>query len=672
MNSLSPRPLRFVACSLLALAVAACSDDDPTGGLLNNDGSATGADDDGPVLIALDGPDCVTSGQRSELFTATVTDTGGDPVPEVFVGVEGQAGDEPAGLVRGIDPDGGTTLGGANTNAEGIMRFRYVAPDDIRRSVGVTLTAEVLDADELPRGDAEIAIEVAPAGTPVVELEGPFIAGTSDRAPSGTLELEPGELATNLLVSISARDGCSGAVEPASGASFTLETSPMTGTIRQVETTTGLDGTAVFDYSAPATSAARQTVTITALSSNGAGAEGFANYTLDVLPDPPDPFLRLSLDGPVSVAAGSSQDGYLVTVEQVQLDNDGNETVSAGADIGITLSSSDNGDFEVTPNANGLEVTDEFGVMQFGFAPMASGTTAQTVQVRAAVDTATSTGLAAQCSGTDARCSDTINVRVQPDIFTFTAPTFGESGLVGGNNAVPLVIDWRDGTGTGVTGCVNLTTTFNGSGGTAFGLVLNDDTVNTRQQRQNVRVVDGQFEQSHALFSDRSGFVEVTAVDNRNCTSSPGSALEATTGVQFQDVVCDGTDAEDCVDLQAPLRVLQSPDESGNQRTASLTMEVRNDAFEPIDGAQVTFELVTPANAGDPNERVFPGGGTTNANGIARSTYFVPSFNPELAADEIRTVEIEACVRGVAASGAQDGKVCRTRRIEIAGPPDTP
>ena len=665
---MSPRFSRLALGALLTLALVACSDDDPTGGLLNSGGAGADADDDALVVITLDGPDCVTSGQRSDLFTATVTEEGsGDPVADVFVGVEGQAGDEPAGLVRGIDPDGGTTLGGANTNANGIMRFRYTAPDGLRRSIGVALTAQVLDSDDNPRGEGETAIEVAPAGTPVVELDGPLIPGTSNRAPSGTLELEPGDLATNLLVTISARDACDGGVEPLSGATFSLEASPMRGTIRQTETTTALDGTAVFDYSAPATSTARQTITITALSSTGAGNEGFANYALDVLPDPPAPFLRLTLDGPTSVAAGGSQDGYIVSVEQVQLDNAGNETVTAGEDIGIALSSSDNGDFEVTPNANGLEVTDAFGQMQFSFEPAASGTTAQTVQLSAAVDTATTSDGATLCAGSNARCEDTINVRVQADTFTFTAPVFGESGLVGGNNAVPLSINWRDGTGAGVTGCVNLSTTFSGSGGTAFGLVLNDDTVNTRQQRTNVRVVNGSFAQSHALFSDRSGFVEVTAVDNRNCTTNPASALEANTGVQFQDVVCDGTDAEDCVDLRAPLRVLQSPDESGNQRTAELTMEVRNDAFQPIDGAQVTFELVAPASAGDPNERVFPGGGTTNANGIANSTYFVPNLG--LTAGQVRTVDIEACVRGVAASGAQDGRVCRTRRIEIAGPP---
>ena len=84
---------------------------------------------------------------------------------------------------------------------------------------------------------------------------------------------------------------------------------------------------------------------------------------------------------------------------------------------------------------------------------------------------------------------------------------------------------------------------------------------------------------------------------------------------------------------------------------------------------QVTTVFTSAANAGNPNERVFPGGGTTNASGVATSRYFVPTFNPQLAADEVRTVDVQACVRRIAADGSDNGQVCSTRRIEIVAPP---
>ena len=666
-NTLAP-VRRIVATICLASALVACSDDDPSGGLLAGGAGNTDNDDAStPVLIALDGPTCVTAGERSDPFTATLTTEDGTPVADTFVGIEGAVGDEPAGSIRAIGPDGRERLGGANTNDNGILKFVYVAPDGINVSVTSLLTAEVLDEDELPRGEGEIAVEVALPNRPSVTIRGPEDAA-GNPIPSGSLELNPGDLAADLLVRVTARDGCDNTVQNLSGAAIELSTSPVVGAIRQTNDTTGIDGTARFDYVAPSTSSARQTITITAEASN-AGGTGSGNYVLDVLPTPPDPFLRLTLDGPTSVAAGSSQSGYIVNLDQVQLDNDGNETITAAANRRISLASSDGGSFSTTDGGNGLNRTDDAGLLNFSFTPAASGTTAQIVQVTATVNTSADTEAVALCGESDSQCSDEIDVQVQADTFEFTAPDFGASGQVGSNNAIPLAINWRDGAGNGVTGCVNLTTTFSGSGSADFGLVINNDTVNTRQQRTNVSVVNGQFERSHALFSDRSGFVEVIAIDNRNCSPTPGNSLTASTGVQFNDVVCDTSDAQDCVDLQAPIRVLSSPDESGNQRTADLTMEVRNDAFEPIDGARITFEITTPASAGDPNERVFPGGGTTNANGIANSTYFVPTFNPPLAADEVRTVEIQGCVRGAAAGGAADGRVCRTRRIEIVAPP---
>jgi hypothetical protein len=94
-----------------------------------------------------------------------------------------------------------------------------------------------------------------------------------------------------------------------------------------------------------------------------------------------------------------------------------------------------------------------------------------------------------------------------------------------------------------------------------------------------------------------------------------------------------------------------------------------SDLFGPIDGAQVLFSIVNPASPGDINERVFPGGGTTNVNGIASSQYYIPTFTPPLTEDDVRTVDLRACVRKSPSNSDPEAQVCSTRRVEIVGPP---
>lgn len=657
---------RAVAALSIAL-LAACSDDTPTGGLLNQQDTAV---DDAitEAFIALDGPVCVAAGEVSDEFTATVTDEDGDPVTDTFVRIEPVFGNEPAGTITAVGPEGRPSLGGANTDSRGEVVFTYRAPEELRTEIAVQLEAAVIIEDE-EIGDGQLGLRVVAANPPQVRVQGPVDTASGNRVPSGALEVDAGELAAGFRVTVSSRDGCDGTVRPLRGAELEIATTLTNAVIRQTDAETLLDGTAEFDYLAPAEVTARTRDTITVQAFNAAGG-GEAEYSLFVLPGPPDPFARIQVRGPTSVPAGSTQSGYTATVEQVQIDNDGTEVVSALPGVKVDLTSSDNGSFDVQTNSEGLRgVTDDFGTVDFSFQPAASGNNAQTITLTAEVATADDAEAQALCQQPGADCSDTIDIQVQADTFQFTAPDFGASGLVGVNNAVPLELDWRDGTGAGVTGCVDLSTTFDGAAGTSFGLIINDDPV-TASQTRRARLTNGQFEQPHAVYSDRSGFVTVTAVDNRDCEGTPDGQLEASNGVQFQDEVCTTTsDGRNCVDLQAPLRVLTSPDESGQQREATLTFEVRNNAFQPIDGAQVTFEIVTRANPGDPNERVFPGGGTTNANGVATSRYFVPSFNPPLAADEVRIVDVQACVRRIGADGSDNGQVCSLRRIEVVAPP---
>ena len=660
--------LRKGLATALLIGLAACSDDTPTGGLLNQDGDSGGVDPDAEYVLALDGPTCVPAGRTSDPFTALLTTTEGEPVPDVFVLIEPFVGDEPAGTITATAPDGRQRVGGANTDSDGEMVFTYRAPSEVRTEINVSMEGSAVVDDDV-RGEDQLSIRVPAQTAPTVRVQGPIDNATGNRIPSGSLEVEAGELASEFLVTVTSSGGCDGASQPVRGANVEVQTSLTNSVIRQTDNETLLDGTAVFDYLAPSQVTARTADVLTVFGST-AGGTTEREYTVFVLPGPPDPYARLTVRGPTSVPAGTTQSGYIATAEQIQEDSEGNETVTALPDVKINLSSSDSGSFTVQTNSEGLRgVTDDFGIVRFGFRPAASGNTAQTVDLTAAIETASDATAQALCSGTAADCTDSIEVQVQADTFTFTAPDFGDAALVGANNAVNLEIDWRDGSGAGVTGCVDLSTTFDGASGTSFGLIINNDPV-TASQTRRARVVNGEFEQPHALYSDRSGFVTVIAEDNRDCASSPDPQLEASTGVQFQDEICTTTsDGRNCVDLQAPLRVLTSPDDAGNQRTATLTFEVRNNAFQPIDGAQVTFEIITAANAGNPNERVFPGGGTTNASGIATSRYFVPTFNPQLGEDEVREADVRACVRRIAADGSDNGQVCSTRRIEIVAPP---
>lgn len=662
------KALRGAAVSAALLLLGACGSSSDDTGLLNPSDPGSGAS---KYIVTLDGPDCVEVGSTATGFTAKLTTASGGLGKNVYVALTATVGDTDAGTIRATKPEGGTTIGGANTSALGVVPFTYTPPTDaIRNPVVVTLTgtAKVDDADA---GTAKMLLSLEPGAGPSVRVQGPLAEGsTTVRASSGQVEADPGELVPDFLVTASrTTSSCAGA-GPLSGASITVTPTLVGAKARLVDAATLLDGTAAFDYIAPSSVTALTTDTLTVKVTSGASS---TTQTFDVVvnPTPPPSTVRVRVSGPTTVSPNVSQAGYTATVESV--DAEGTVIASEATKLAITLS--DGGAVTLTPNAEGLRgVTDANGKVGFSITPLTSTTANRSIVLTAKVDTTNSSALTAACALATSTCTQTLDLLVQPDVFSFTSPIYGAQGTVGEPNAVPLSFRWATAAGTGVPGCVNLSASFQGSSTSPYLLKINGDPVPATQTRVVKLGSDGGLQVPVSVLSDRSGFVLVTATENRACGASTvtSGTLTASTGVQFVDEICVTTsDGRNCVDLQAPLRTLSSPDASGVQRTVNLTFTVLNNAYQPVDGAQVLFNIVTPANgASTSNERIFPGGGTTSASGVATSQYYVPTFTPALTATDVRTVDVQACVRRFTSTGTDTGAlVCSTRRIEIVGPP---
>lgn len=343
---------------------------------------------------------------------------------------------------------------------------------------------------------------------------------------------------------------------------------------------------------------------------------------------------KLAVVGPTEASPGVERTGYRATLTQT----DGTTAIPAQP---LSFKSDSGGTFNVT-NGSAQSVnattanTNNFGQVQFSYTPANAVTVDKTVKLTVTADN--------YMDATGNPVTQSVNVTVRADTFKFTAPTFGSSAGVGSNNAKPLRFQWANSPqsgGAAVAGKVCLKTDSTGL------LIINNDPTVRSQTQQVMTSVDsgGDFATPVSLFSDSSGFVQVTASDCGNVSRT------ATVGVQFVDDPCTG---DGCVSLDAPVTTPPSPDASGNQRKAKLTVDVRNDAFKPIDGIQVTFTLVN-AISSSVNEYVFPGGGTTNASGQATSEYFVPASTG--------TARVRACVRR--SSGEN---LCRERDIQVKSP----
>jgi hypothetical protein len=645
------------ASVIAALLLGACgSSSDDGGGLLDGgDGSGTGSSS--KYNVVLDGPDCVEPGVTASGYTATVTTISGAVAKNVFVAITAAAGTASAGTIRATTPEGTTRLGGANTDTTGVVPFTYTPPSDtIRDSVAVTITAAVKVSDATA-GTTDYPIELHPTTKPVVSVQGPENA-SGVRQSSGSVTAASGALLPDFIATVSRPASGCGTGGRISGASIAVTPTLTAASVRLVDTTTLIDGTAAFDYIAPTvTVATLDTLSIVA-TYNGVASDA-TTFKLTVAP-PPDPdTTTVTISGPSTASASQTQTGYTALVQSVAADG----TKLARPNTALNFTLSDGGTVTPAANASGqIGVTDSFGKVTFTVTPKSSTTANQNITITAAADTTTDSTLKTSCALTGSVCSGTFKVTVQPDVFKFTAPIYGASGTVGELNAVPLTFQWVSSSGVGVAGCVNLTATFTGSGSTTNLLKINGGSPTATAQL--LLGSDGAFQVPVKVLSDRAGTVQVTAA---NCSGGTSGTLTATTAVQFIDEICETTtDGRNCVDLQAPLRTLASPDASGNQRSVALTFTVLNAAYAPVNGAQVLFSLVTPAASSDPNERVFPGGGTTSASGTAASAYYVPTLN--LTSGQTVDVDVQGCVRKNATGSDPSGTVCSTRRIQIVGP----
>ncbi|MDP3856858.1 MAG: hypothetical protein Q8Q73_03750 [Stagnimonas sp.] len=543
--------------------------------------------------------------------------------------------------------------------SDGRLLLDYETEAGLRSDQTVTLTAGASD-DTLciNARAANKSLRVRSKGT------GSLVLAGDGGEPSGTIALTPGDIGSFV---VRALDGLGNA---APGTVVSLSSAPSNvGRIvipsnpGASSAITGADGSITADFYAPATIAANQTVTITAQATVDGRALS-STYSILLTPSAPEAAPVLSLSGPASAAPGAETTGYLAKLVRV----DGT------AVQGTVLSfSATNGSVTVyeggtaRPGVSSLQ-TDATGTVAFSLTPSSALTADTTAVITATV--ASGQPLSGECSGTaDAVCTASRNVSVPQDSFEFTAPSFGTSVLVGNPNAQTLSFSWQTALGSPVAECLDLTASFRGAGDASYGLIIGDDTTPQTQIRRVQLNASGEFATAIKVYSDRSGFLEIAARENRGCTATASGPLTASAGVQFVDEVCGTTaDGRNCVDLGAPIRTLTSPDAGGAQRSAALTLSVLNNAYQPIDGAQVSFAITSPAScAGALNERVFPGGGTTNANGVASSQYFVPNFSPQLANGTTCQVQVQGCVRGQSGSDP-DAVFCSTRTIIIEQP----
>lgn len=344
------------------------------------------------------------------------------------------------------------------------------------------------------------------------------------------------------------------------------------------------------------------------------------NNADDELTDLTDAILTLS--GPENAAPGQTTIGYLASLTTA----DG----TAVENQFIAILPVEGGQIAAPPDqpaTNGAN-TDAFGRVRFSFTPPDDVTEATTINIRA---TAT--------DDNNLEVEDTLRVTVRPDVFQFTAPNPNTPVQVGSANAEPISFQWvRDAEagGGGVSGEVRLSINNNAR------IVVNDDPQNAQQQVtiQTSATSGGNFRVPVSIFSNTSGFATLTARDNAATTRT------ATVNVQFVDQA--GTSEGTRNLTAAPLIVEPAPSSS---RFSQLEFEVLNDAFDPVTGIDVTFELLIPAGGGN-NERVFPGGGTTDAQGRASAQYEAGVVEG--------TATVRACVRNTSN--------CDTRDITIAEP----
>ena len=599
-------PMALTRCAgalICAFAIAACSTDDSVGsGLLDPGGGSGGTVDPDNVNLRILGPGSAGSGGVAVVsactesgFIAELTDGGGDGIPKVFVRVRPDLGS--------VKASNGSSNGGATTDAQGRARFDYIAPANVTRNDIDVLVASVTIDDVVVNSD-DFEVEVVPGPPPELSIIGP--------AASGALKVPAGTTRTGFIAEVTPGESC----QPREGHTVSFQTN--LGEINappddfaSFSGTTDRFGEVEFSYTAPDTVSASTRVMIRAEASVSRQTDT-ATYALSV--EPP----TLSFTGPNDAAPGRVRTGF-----QLQLTrSDGialqGEKISVTSSVQGTIS-----DTNPNPSAERF-VTDAFGRINFSFKPPVSITT-ETV----ATLTATVTGTPLTRS---------FDLTIKPDTFLFTAPDAGTPIPVGVNNRQPLNFSWRTATSDGgapVQGTLKLTT----DSPTAL-FVVNDDPQNPVDSVVVNTNSSGTFAFPVAIYSNSSEFVTITARDQA------ATQRQTTLTVQFVDQP--GTTPGHVNLVVDPLQVETS---TTTQNKATIEFTVLNEAFEPIAGQDVSFTLVQSAS-GDNLERIFPGGGTTDGQGQARSEYF--------SGRSAGTARIRACVVSV-------GR-CQERDVEVVTP----
>lgn len=631
----------------------------------------------GPTTIEITGPAGATSGDGVEVvrgkslagFRMRLTDGVGRPL----VGVRMTA--RPHQIASTAAFGTVTAVGGrTTTDSDGAISFTYNAPSPTNNTQAI-ITASATVAGQAISSDFPVLVTIP--GIPKLTLRGP-----ADE-PSARIEVLPDGIVSGLSATF-----VDGAGEPLVNKDIVLTASPGTVVIADDSSSqTDSTGRIRFDYTAPSAIAARSRATITARASAD-GSSLTTTYQLTLVPTPPQAVPQLTLSGPSEASPAQKRTGYTATF--VRADGQSVE----GAPIRLTVSG---GTLAIVEN--GVERpgqttgrTDAFGRLSFVITPN-SGSADSTSQITATYDssgTGASTELTNQCQ-TVSTCTTVLNVTVRADTFRFIAPVFGAEVPVGVTNAAALSFNWLSATGAGVPSCIDLDASFQGSSNAPYGLVVGSDPTPRTQVRRVQLNSSGQIQTRVAIYSDRSGFVTITARENRQCLESGGgsSGLSASTAVQFVD---EPGEANNHVDLDVQLRVQESSD-TGDQRRLPVTLDVRNNAYGVLDGEQVLFciaagpttvrtttgvapnQTTTTTTTGrslDINERVFPGGGTTSSEGKATTQYFVPALNLTNTTDATgngtvatASVDISGCVRRNSCSASNDGQVCSTRRVQI-------
>lgn len=637
-----------------------------------------------PTRLEITGPSgapsdsvSVVAGKSQSGFRLRLVDGAARPLSGVAVTVRPRT----SGGATSAAAAGTVTQSRTTTDGDGVITFSYTAPrPDTQTNLPILIGASArVGTDTI---STDYSLQVVSRGQPTLVLRGP-----ADE-PSGRIEVLADAIVAGLSVTFT--DGLG---EPLVGRSVTL--TPSTGTVTIADDSTSFtdsNGQIRFDYTAPLTVTARSRATITARASAD-GSSPTSTYQVTLLPTPPASAPRLSLSGPSEASPAEKRTGFRALFVRA----DGQSIQSAPVALSVT-----NGSVAIVEN--GVErpglttgTTDAFGQVFFNVTPN-TGAADATARVSASLGSSAGSDLSQQCQN-GGTCTAALNVTVRADTFRFIAPVFGTNVSVGEPNAQPLSFRWQTAAGAGVPKCIDLDAAFQGSSDAPFGLIVSGDPT-PRTQVRRVQLSDaGEIQTGVAIYSDRSGFVSITARENRDCLAggATSTGLTASTGVQFVDQP--GT-ANNHVDLDAPLKVQESSD-TGSQRRVTVTLDVRNDAFGRLDGEQVLFCLspgptetrttntdssTTPPTTStstssgsrglDINERVFPGGGTTNSEGVATTQYFVPALGLtsqttqssatfSTTVTQTATVDISGCVRRSSCSTSNDGQVCSTRRVEI-------